>query len=351
MRSNYYLLSPKIDFILIGGAATLTYFLVLIFYTNFEFSIAWQGEVAYWMLFFAFFVNSPHFLISYLIFYRENSKNFKILNKYSIVGLYIPLFLLVFIILGLLSLNKSYFDYLLFSMFFLVGWHYIKQAYGCFIVYSAGNKIYYNKKEQNIIKLSLYPLWIFSFLNLFTNDALKEYWGFKYYVPNILENFKPIIEYCSIIGFLALISLFIYHIFYLKNRVNITAIISLIVIFIWLSPLFWNPYFYLMIPFFHSLQYFLFSGAYTKTKINKEENKKSAWLSWWGIAFILGALLFDFLPNFLDSNLLTNNNLTSHLFLICFILFINIHHYFIDSVIWRGGNKDVRDNLKFISKT
>jgi len=70
---------------------------------------------------------------------------------------------------------------------------------------------------------------------------------------------------------------------------------------------------------------------------------------WWGGAFILGALFFEFIPNFLDENFPVFTHITPNLFLISFILFINIHHYFIDSVIWKGTNPDVREYLKFQS--
>ncbi|WP_154320263.1 hypothetical protein [Acinetobacter towneri] len=101
---------------------------------------------------------------------------------------------------------------------------------------------------------------------------------------------------------------------------------------------------------FKSLCNKAFSGAYTKSKISKNANKRYEFLRWWGVAFILGALLFEFIPDYLDANFLINNNLTPHLFLISFIFFINIHHYFIDSVIWKAGNKDIRDNLNFITR-
>lgn len=152
-----------------------------------------------------FFVNSPHFLISYLIFYRENRSNFKLFNNFLIVGVYIPLILLILILFGLYSLQKFYFNFLMLTMFFLVGWHYIKQAYGCFIVYSAGNKIFYNKNEQIIIKFSLYPLWIFSFINIFTQESIKDYWGFKYSFPSFLNGFGLIVEIISIVGVFSLL--------------------------------------------------------------------------------------------------------------------------------------------------
>ena len=347
MTNKLHLLTPKIDFMLIGGLAIFTYILCLGITYFIEINLIWQAELAYWALILAFFVNSPHFLISYLIFYKENKIKLLKINTYSFVGLFIPFVLMVIIFLGLITLKSIFFKYLLLLMFFLVGWHYIKQAYGCFIVYSAGNKSYYNKLEQNIIKLSLYPLWIFSFFNIFTHESTQDYWGFKYEFPSILLDFKFYMGWFSIIGLALLISMFAHRIFLKKKTVNIVALTSLVVIFIWLSPLLYNPYYFLIIPFFHSLQYFLFSGAYTKNKIIKKENKRLEFFKWWGIAFILGALMFDFVPKFLDSVILVENGITPNLFLLSFILFINIHHYFIDSVIWKGTNKDVRENLVF----
>lgn len=332
---------------LIGGLAILIYLLCLIITLFSDINLVWQAEFAYWALIFAFFVNSPHFMISYLIFYKENYNKLLNFGAFSIVGLYIPVFLIAIIILGLFTLNSAFFKYLLLTMFFLVGWHYIKQAYGCFIVYSAGNKNYYNKSEQNIIKFSLYPLWIFSFFNIFTHTSTQDYWGFRYEFPPVLLDFKFYMGWLSIIGLALLISMFAHRVFIKNKTVNIVALTSLVVIFVWLSPLLYNPYYFLIIPFFHSLQYFLFSGAYTKNKIIKKENKRLEFFKWWGIAFILGALMFDFVPKFLDSVILVENGITPNLFLLSFILFINIHHYFIDSVIWKGTNKDVRNNLIF----
>lgn len=338
-----YLISPVLDFLLIGGLALFTY-LVIIFV-----NVPVVIDIVFWMFILAFFVNSPHFMISYIIFYNSSRNKLFKLNRFFIVGILIPLILLFLIIYGFIFYNKNIFYYLLLSMFFLVGWHYIKQAYGCFIVYSAGNKIYYTKIEQEIIKFSLYPLWIFSFLRLFTSESTKDFWGLQYSIPALLISFKDIIGWMSIIGIITFIGLLIHNILYKKKYPNLIALISIIVIYIWLSPLLWDAFYFYMIPFFHSLQYFLFSGAYTKNKINKKKSGFKGWLMWWGGAFILGALFFEFIPSFLDEKISIFTYLTPNLFLISFILFINIHHYFIDSVIWKGTNPDVREYLEFKS--
>lgn len=341
--NNNYLISNSVDFILIGGAALLTFLIITIFNLNLGL------DIVFIMFVLAFFVNSPHFMISYQIFYSSGLK--KVFNKSSFffVGFIIPIILIMIISVGMYYQNDLPFLFMLVSMFFLVGWHYIKQTYGCFIVYSAGNKIYYSKLEQNLIKFSLYPLWIFSFLKLFTSDHVQNFWGLEYKFPNFLSDFTTLMGLASIIGFFVFILLIMYGYFFKRIKPNLIALTPMIIIYIWMSPIFWHEIYFYMIPFFHSLQYFLFTGAYTKNKIKKESLGTRGWLMWWGGAFVSGAVFFEFLPKYLDSIFYQGNSITSNLFLISFIFFINIHHYFIDSVIWRGSNLDVRENLKFNS--
>ncbi|WP_343597006.1 hypothetical protein [Acinetobacter sp.] len=338
--SNNYLISPFIDFMMLGGFALLTYLFILI--TGFGNNI----DIAIWMFYLAFFVNSPHFMISYEIFYKSFPEKIG-LNKQLIVGLIIPSLLFLLISVGIYYDSKKIFTFLLLSMFFLVGWHYIKQSYGCFIVYSAGNKIYYSKKEQNLIKYSLYPLWIGSFLNIFTNKNLNNYWGLEYNFPSFFSQNLLFIKIISISGFFVFLCVIINNYFRERKPPNLIALTPILIGYIWLSPIFWNNIYFYMIPFFHSLQYFLFSGTFTYNVIKKENSGLKGWIKWWGIAFILGALSFEFLPNYLDLFFSLNSKVTPHLFLISFIFFINIHHYFIDSIIWKGSNHDVRKNLLF----
>lgn len=340
---KYFLISPKIDFFLIGGGALFAYLLTLLL------DIPATFDIVFWMFVLAFFVNSPHFMISYELFYSSAEINILKPDKFLFAGVVVPVFLFFILIYGFIFSSKLSFLFMLFTMFFLVGWHYIKQAYGCFIVYSAGNNLYYSTTEKNIIKYSLYPLWFFSFLKLFTSGEFKNYWGLEYHFFPILLPFATLMKWLSLLGIMAFLGLMGYRYFSKKALPNIIALTPIIVIFVWLSPVFWNEIYFYMIPFFHSLQYFLFSGAYTKNKIEKDQSGLKGWLLWWGGAFILGALFFEFIPSALDKFLPLATNITPNLFLISFIFFINIHHYFIDSVMWRGDNPNVRKYLKFKS--
>jgi hypothetical protein len=344
MFKGNYLISPMIDFLMIGGLSLFFYFIVIFF------DFGGNFDLVFFMFILAFFVNSPHFMISYEIFYSSDKWLELTCNKFFVVGVVIPLILIIIIAIGIIYDNYNSFLILLFLMFFLVGWHYIKQAYGCFIVYSAGNKIFYDKNDQKLLKWSLYPLWIFSFLKIFTTTDFTNFWGFYYDFPKILDGFNYYISILSLLGG----AVFFYVVFkgYIKNnkRLNITAIMPMLIIYIWLSPIFFNINFIYMIPFFHSLQYFLFSGSYTSGIIERNNGGIGSWVRWWGGAFVLGVLFFEIIPNYLDSMLIKDSIVTNHLFLISFLFFINIHHYFIDSVIWKGDNLEVRNNLVFKQK-
>lgn len=64
------------------------------------------------------------------------------------------------------------------------------------------------------------------------------------------------------------------------------------------------------------------------------------------LGFVIGALIFDNIPAALDNVIHYNNELYgSTWFLFMFWVFINIHHYFIDNVIWRKESREVKQYL------
>jgi len=69
------------------------------------------------------------------------------------------------------------------------------------------------------------------------------------------------------------------------------------------------------------------------------------WLAVYGAALSAGWLAFEFLPGLADARLQTPDALGLPFFLIAATLFINIHHYFIDNVLWRFGDPQVRAYL------
>jgi len=65
-----------------------------------------------------------------------------------------------------------------------------------------------------------------------------------------------------------------------------------------------------------------------------------------GVGVFLGFLGFMGVPRFIDSVLPYDKRvLGPSLFLFMFYIFINVHHYFLDNVMWRRGNPDVQQYI------
>lgn len=341
-RGSKALFSPFMDFMLIGGLAILVYFFI-------------QGvglrshdvNIPRWMWLLAFFVNGPHFLISYEIFYGAHGRKVISSPRFVFAGVVVPFLLLAGIVSGFVFESKEVFIGLLYFMFFTVGWHYIKQAYGCFVVYSAGQEVYFDKREQWLLKSALYPLWWASFAGVFAKIGFGWFYGLKYPHMGFLADYTWLLNLLGVAGLFVLLFVLVSRRLSGKPLPGLIAVTPLLAIYVWLwAPLKNDVYFY-MIPFFHSLQYLLFSGTFTRGKVNESERGWRGYLWWWGGAFVLAALAFHFVPKGLDSLELHDGNLSPELFMVSFLLFINIHHYFIDNVIWRGDNPEVRKYVAF----
>lgn len=332
--------SPAIDFLLIGGLSIIAFVLVVslgLHVSTFDiFMFSWYV---------AFFVNGPHFLISYEMLYVGHGR--KVLREASFfwAGVIVPAVIFLLLVYVYVGAHIEILRWLLYVMFFTVGWHYIKQAYGCFIVYAAGQGAYFGRWEQRLIKYSLFPLWWSSFLRLFAMEGKGSYWGLEYSVPNFLLGGDSWLCAISILGVLPLLTILCVRWVKGGKTPGLIALTPMVAIYLWLSPLLRNEFFVFVIPMFHSLQYLLFSGVYTQGKVRAGGDRWQGYVGWWGGAFILAALAFYFLPTYLDELSLTPAGLPESFFLISFLLFINIHHYFIDNVMWRGGNKEVRAHL------
>ncbi|MCP1624849.1 hypothetical protein [Pseudomonas nitroreducens] len=335
MAKEKSLFSPKIDFLMIGGLSIFCYPLFVLFRGQLN-----SADVAWWALVLAFFINGPHFLVSYQIFYISKFKLLFSDISALFVGVIVPVLLIVLLIFGFVVFSKAVFVYLLYAMIFLVGWHYVKQAYGCFVVYSGGQGVRFSSLELKAIKYSLFPLWWASYSFFFATVGDGDYWGLKYQSP-IDFDLQLISEVLSL-GSASLMLVIL-----LRRRIlrlplpGVVALTPLAAIYLWLAPVFNDASFLYLVPLFHSLQYLLFSGAYTRGRARDTGKEKKGLLHWWGFAFCAAAIYFYLLPNWLDSAR-GPGEISPALFMVAFLLFVNIHHYFLDSVIWRGANAEVR---------
>ncbi len=439
------LLSPGADVFMAGGASLILFVLLTVLIPK-EADVALWGFALYYV---SFLVNSPHFAASYQLLYHDAGKDFfsfkknpRFSAKLWWAGCIVPLLMIGYFFTALQTGSMAMMTYSIHVMYFLVGWHYIKQIFGCVIVLSAQKKVFFHRYERWIILSALYSLWLVKFFAANLGNALAKFFGIPYAALNFPPELIIPLVYFFVISALGMLLMFVWRHKIGKPLPPLSAVCAIISIYVWLTPVSRHAYFEMIIPFFHSLQYLLFVVAYKRNQsiietkeIVKEQTgvatnmtmittlgtilfllipvllivgsisyggdeyfetmmtftfgmiiavsatlwsrtiaivigicavliamqfiaKKSP--MWHFAQFIvhmllIGALILSVIPTMFD--ILSKNNLLpsafiynsqlfgTGLYLFIFSVFINIHHYFIDNVLWRRDNPNVREFL------
>ena len=348
-KSTQYLLSPKTDWLTVGGLSVL---LLPLFFLIPE-SQELTDNIGWVLYAIAFAVNYPHFTISYLLIYGDYRKHLFTDFRFFWAGIIVPVLMVGYIAIAHFTQSYDMLVYFVQFMFLIVGWHYTKQAYGVVMVTSTMKGYFYTKWEALILKLNMYSLWLTSFF--FFNIGIHEqpdYWGIRYMSLNFpkeaLYTAYALTVISLVVGFVILMKRI------LKDKAwpPFISIVSFLSIYAWFLPVFYNPNYALAIPFFHSIQYFTFVFALKNNEVSaythdKSDGRSSVWV-YMGISILSGILLFEALPRLMDVAIPYNHEkFGTGLMLFIFSVFINIHHYFIDNVIWRKDNTLVQ---KFLFK-
>ncbi len=304
----------------------------------------------------AFIVNHPHFLSSYCLLYRDFRKNIFQKFSYFWAAVLAPLTLAGGLFYALSTLQGFVLGYFVTTMYFLVGWHYTKQVFGCIIVTSARRKMYFSNFERQLLLANLFSIWALSFVRGNTGTFSGNFYGVTYSSLNFPPQLTMIMYASIALTGLAVLFFGIKKYIVQGQVLNSSAIAAYAALYVWYLPAFAHKSFAYLIPLFHSLQYLVFVWSFKTNQVEartlhlKGSEKRAAWVqqfvSFMFVATFLGAISFEFLPNWLDSlKVLPDGFFGQTPFLASFLLFINIHHYFIDNVIWRSSNEEVKKYL------
>lgn len=347
--THSHLITPQLDFWLLGGISILFFFASLFMsYPHFH---PYELKL---LFFLNFIVNFPHFLLSYQLLYFDFRNLIFKKFRFFWAGLIVPI-----ILIGLLFLASAFnpndtLGYFVNALYFFVGWHYIKQIFGTIIVTNALQQFFYTPQQRFFLKLNLYALWSISWVWNNINGSLAIFEGVIYRELNI-PRYWVLCCFGAII--LTFIPVFCVHLKkYRKenSKPALPAVICFVSAYFWFIPLFYNPIFFPCIAFFHSLQYLPFVYAFRRNKLRQEmffnsDKKHQYFFKHYGYLFfsiILGALFFHFLPQYIDrKNLFDFDLYGPTIAMFYFVIFLNIHHYFIDNVIWRKDNEEIKKYL------
>jgi hypothetical protein len=360
-KSQRSLFSPIIDFLLIGGGSIIFLIICGVFIPE---NTVLIKKLTVWAWGLQFAINFPHFAFSYQIIYQGLAKKLTNLEtpkvfrfRLFLSSIIVPILLVVLLTYAFVSADKNMLGYMANAMFFFVGWHYVKQGFGMLMVISAKNKFYFSNKERKFLLLHTYMAWLtsWSLFNISNSDGQLLH-GIFFQAVKLPNFIFVLLLYSFLISLIALVYHMVVAVIKHKTLPPVNAIIGYIsAVYIWtvMVPVF-SPEYFLFIPAFHSLQYMIFVCKYKKVDYQKNNNIASnSWLKNSNIfnqfnifvlsGVILGALGFFYIPYSLDSIIYLDYNIFGPtFFFFCAIIFINIHHYFIDNVIWRRENGNVQ---------
>ena len=368
-----------LDFWLLGGASLLVW---IVMWMLQDYRSIWAIDfhfknLAVTSLSLSLLVNNPHFLISYKLAYSRGlafifAHWWQLLAVPALllaafaaayVGFTTPTAtLLPFVpalagVLGAWGANTSalttprlgdFLFTLLFNvMFFTVGWHYTKQAFGCMMLYAHFDGYRLTSRQRNLIKWSLLSI---GWMNLAYGSRQTGPLAFSHYTYYAIELpavLVPLSTLTVVVGVL-LVAWTVFRQKYVETGQlpTVNMLIPYVAMYVWWMPFMrQHEFYFLLIPLFHSLQYLVVAGKLEHARMlgSAHYEVKAAGIA---LGVIVAAWLsFEFMPSMLDTTLRTFDTWRIFFFFTAAMLFINIHHYFIDNVLWRSRDPVVKQYL------
>ena len=361
------LFHPIVDFLCLGGLSLIVLPLLLVLPPM----DGLYAQVVTVSLILNYVLNQPHFAHSYQLFYFNfGKKSFGqeyaplLRARYVLAGIIVPAGMIVFFIVSIAIGDVQMLAYGANIMLLLVGWHYVKQGYGMIIVDSVLKRRFFTQSEKKILLINAYSCWLLYWLLLNWMFSEHNLWGLTYYtfaIPNTLVYAAACITAITTVTMLYML---FNKCLSKKNSLPFNGVVAYFAtLYAWVLIGFLNPLLLLMVPAFHALQYLTVVWRY---QLNLDRARPDAaekpgpkllaryvpskalarFLGFAASGFILGYIGFHGAPMLLSSVISYDQEIFGGaLIFFVFWTFINVHHYFLDNVIWRRGNPDVQKHL------
>ena len=367
-----------LDFWLLGGASILVW-LVMIGVEGFRSSWAVDQHfknLTYTAASLSLLVNYPHFLISYKLAY-ERGRPFVLAHWWQLIvvpAAMVAIFAVAYAaydtpvtalplvgaltgMLGSLAgigqvlsgprLGDLLFTFTFNFMMLTVGWHYTKQTFGCMMVYAYYDGYALTPAQRDLTRRALLTIWVMNFVHTNIGGSQNVFSQFRYYSFDLPDAAGPLSVLLVGAGF-ALVVWKVFAANYRERGVlpGANMLVPFLAIYVW-----WLPqtrqyeFYFLLTPLFHSLQYLAFVYRMEDSRLRSERHREIRATALVAGVVLAGWLAFELVPNTLDNALGTFGAWQMFFFFTAAMLFINIHHYFIDNVLWRFRDPRVRAYL------
>jgi hypothetical protein len=334
-RSASSILSPAVDFLLVGGLSLIVFVPLLL---SGRTDLVWIGAGAQaWI---ATLINMPHFMASYRLVYRSRAS----IMRHKWASIYIPAILIAYIVLALWEAQTS--DVLVIVLITVssayLAWHYTGQVWGMMASYTYLEGLSYEKRERFLIRTGLRILLV---------------WHLTWFLYTQLRNPAPVAPLYALISAGTVVAFILgsIGIWRMRKRTGkwppARALTAYVAIFVWYAVIARDPKALFWIQIAHALQYLAFPirVELNQSSIVRHEPRLRvfAHMALYGILLLgVSYVMAQVVPASAMgaiANIFGEQPSRSAPILV--LMFINIHHYFTDGVIWHISNPEVRREL------
>lgn len=349
------------EFLLVGGLTPLLFPLSWLLRRALGLDAA-EYAAGFATFYAAFVVNDPHFSVTYFLFYKDaRARAFGGVfgpvqrARYLLAGLVVPLALAGWATWSIASKSAGGLGLMLQLMFFLVGWHYVKQGFGVMTVLSARRGVRYTPRERLALLAHCFAGWAYAWASPYDPGRPVQEKGVVY----LTITHPPGLERLTHVVFLATLVPLLWVLVQKRRREGRLPILTpltamLCSVWCWSIYSSIDPLVVYVIPALHSVQYLYFVWLLKRNHGREREGPPHFEISAKvrvGVlavsALALGWVLFHGAPTALDDLLVSrraafDTALGPTPYFAALYAFVNIHHYFMDYVIWRRDNPDTR---------
>jgi hypothetical protein len=245
-------------------------------------------------------------------------------------------------------------------MALFVGWHYVKQGYGMLMLDAALKRNFFKETDKKILLVNSYAVWIAAWLSANAYVASRQLAGLQFYTFDFPQPIVVAAQLAALATSAAAVWAILRH-WRASRSLLLNGIMAYVVsLYAWLLFVRINPLWIIVVPALHSLQYLIVVWRF-ELNVGKSETARdgAAGQSALGrllggelaahlVLFAVGGLSLGFvgfwgLPMLLNMYMPYDQALFGGaLFVFVSWIFINVHHYFIDNVMWRRENPDTR---------
>ena len=328
------IISPVVDFLCVGGLS-LVVMVPLLLSGRTDLVLIGVGAQA-WI---ATLINMPHFMASYRLVYGSRAS----VLKHRWAALYLPALMLVYVAIAIWQAQESQWMVIVLitvSSVYLA-WHYTGQVWGMMASFAFLGGTPFDRTERTLIRASLRILLVWHlawFLYTQLRDPSRV--GWVYQVASATT--------------LVAVALGVAGLVRMRRRTGkrppLLAIVAWVALFVWYAVMARDPKALFWVQIAHAIQYLAFpvrmelnhSAAPTASPARIATHMALYGIGLLGVSILVGQVVPASLMGVIGNAFGEEPGRAAPILI---LMFINIHHYFTDGVLWKISNPEVRQRL------